>query len=278
MPGRPASSSARLGIWEGVSEGRRWRREIWWFVLPLAGCPAVAALRPGDVGTATARTRRLLGLERALGVDVEPSIHAWTSAWPLLEHGVEFYYLLAHLSALIAAALWLAVHRPSAYVRFRSTFAVAQTMTIGIYLLWPVAPLRMVIGDGSGGAGPRWTRWMQYELAAVPSGHVVFALLVGTTVWRWAPGCWRWAGWLHLVVTVAIVVATAHHLLFDAAAAVAVTAAATVIARGLPASLGGARRPARHRERWQPAGAGDPVGAGGSRSSGLAHRPGLARR
>ena len=97
----------------------RWRREIWWFVLPLAWCPIVALARPGDAATAMARTRQLLEWQRSIGMAIEPSVHAWLAARPALEHVVEVFYLTAHLSALIATALWLAVHRPESYVRFR---------------------------------------------------------------------------------------------------------------------------------------------------------------
>ena len=125
--------------------------------MPLACCPIVAFVEPGDAVTAMGRARELLEWQRSVGIAIEPQAHAWVAARPILEHVVGTFYLTAHLSALIATALWLAVHRPEAYRRFRATFATAQLITIVIYLLWPVAPLRMVIGD-AGSAGPEWTR------------------------------------------------------------------------------------------------------------------------
>ena len=214
----------------------RWRREIWWFLLPLALCPIVALARPGDAATALARARQLLEWQRSIGVAIEPSVHAWVAARPALEHLMEVFYLTAHLSALIATALWLAVHRPESYVHFRATFAAAQTLTVGVYLLWPVAPLRMII-EGGGRAGPGWTRSVQYEFAAMPSGHVVFALVVGLALYEQAPGRWRWLGFVHPVLTVGAVMATAHHLLVDVVAAAAVTGVVVIAVRRLPLAL-----------------------------------------
>ena len=113
-------------------------------------------------------------------------------------------------------------------------------MTIAVYLLWPVAPLRMV-NDDPGGAGPEWTRSMQYEFAAMPSGHVVFALVVGLALLQHAPHRWRWLGVAHPLLTVAAVMATAHHLLLDALAAAAIVGVATAIPR-LSASIVASRR------------------------------------
>jgi hypothetical protein len=205
---------------------RQWRREIWWFALPLALCPVVALLRPGDPATAMARAHALLDWERSVGIAVEPSVHAWVTARPLLGELVDGFYFTVHLSALIATALWLAVRRPEAYRRFRTAFAAAQTITACIYVLLPVAPLRMVIA-GASGDGPAWTKWLQYEFAAVPSGHVVFALVVGIALWRDAPPRWRWSGIAYPVLTTFVVMATAHHLLVDTAVAAAVVVAVT---------------------------------------------------
>ena len=99
---------------------------------------------------------------------------------------------------MIATASWLAIRRPDAYRRFRITFAAAQVLTVSVYLLWPVAPRRMITDDGDA-AGLGWARSVQYEYAAMPSGHVVVALLVGLTVWRTAPRRWRWLAVAHPV-------------------------------------------------------------------------------
>lgn len=208
---------------------RTWRRELAWFVVPLALCPVVAVLRPGDADVAMDRAERLLSWQGALGVAVEPSVHAWFSARPMLAGTLMVFYLAAHLSAVIATACWLGAHLPAAYLRFRRIFAVAQVLTVAVYLALPVAPLRMVLSGDASAAGASWTRSIQYEFAAMPSGHVVFALAVGVAVWRHAPRRWRWVGVAHPACTLVAVVGTAHHLLADAAGAAVVVAASMLL-------------------------------------------------
>jgi hypothetical protein len=147
------------------------------------------------------------------------------------------FYLAAHLSAVIATACWLAVRRPAGYVGFRRTFATAQVLTVAVYVAMPVAPLRMVLSGDASAAGASWTRSIQYEFAAMPSGHVVFALVVGVAVWRHGSRRWRWVGIAHPICTLVAVVGTAHHLLADALGAAVVVATAMLlvhVARSVP--------------------------------------------
>lgn len=214
-----------------TSTGRSWTGSIGWFLVPLALCPVVALVRPGDRHGAVARAEWLFTQQRSLGVAIEPSIHSWFVARPVLAGAATIFYLGAHLSMVIATACWLAARHPEAFVRFRRTFALAQVLTVAAYLALPVAPLRMLLGGGDGPAGASWTRSMQYELAAMPSGHVVFALVVAIAVWRNADGGWRWIAVVHPACTLVTVVATANHLLVDALGAGVVVAAAALALR-----------------------------------------------
>jgi hypothetical protein len=193
------------------------------------------------------RARWLLEWQRSVGIAMDQELHAWLMSWDVLADGVAVFYVTALLAAVIGTACWLAACRPAeAYVQFRTRFALAQTLTVLVYLAFPVAPLRMII-TSSGTTGADWSRSIQYEFAAMPSGHVVFALLVGAAVWRHATPRWRWVGFAHPLATAVVVGATAHHLLVDVIAAVglSVVAAPTVAAwhgrRTVPAGA-----------RWRP--------------------------
>ena len=57
--------------------------------------------------------------------------------------------------------------------------------------------------------------------AAVPSGHVAFALIAGGVFARMGDMAWlRAFGWVYAPFVVAVTVVTANHLLLDAVAAV----------------------------------------------------------
>ena len=54
------------------------------------------------------------------------------------------------------------------------------------------------------------------QLSAMPSVHVIWAVIVGYTVWRVSPSRWRWIGPAHTVMTILVVVVTANHYLATA--------------------------------------------------------------
>jgi hypothetical protein len=72
----------------------------------------------------------------------------------------------------------------------------------------------------------------------MPSVHVIWAVLVGWTVWRVSPSKWRWIGPLHTVLTITVVLATANHYWADGIVGVALL----LISAGIQT---GARRGAR---------------------------------
>jgi hypothetical protein len=59
------------------------------------------------------------------------------------------------------------------------------------------------------------------QLSAMPSVHIIWAVLVGWTVWRVSASKWRWIGPLHTVLTITVVLATANHYWADGIVGVA---------------------------------------------------------
>jgi hypothetical protein len=204
----------------------------------LALCPLVALVEPGDVAGAVERGRALVDVERSLGVFVEPAAHAWVAARPALLAAACVFYLLVHLPATAGALLWARHARPDAYPAVRDVLVVAQVLTVVGYLLLPTAPPRLVpelgMEDtltafwGAGSAGAAQT--VQYAYAALPSGHVVFALVAGGTVAALARRrAVRVAAGAYPLLVVAVTVVTANHYLLDAAAAGLVVAVAAAL-------------------------------------------------
>ena len=86
--------------------------------------------------------------------------------------------------------MWAWLERPTAFAAARDTFVLAQVLTVAAYLLVPTAPPRLVpqlgLHDtltafwGAGAAGA--SHVVQSPYAALPSGHVVFALVAAGTV------------------------------------------------------------------------------------------------
>ncbi|MEO7555043.1 MAG: phosphatase PAP2 family protein [Acidimicrobiales bacterium] len=128
------------------------------------------------------------------------------------------YYALVHVPALIALLIWLFFRHRDRYPWVRNTLAL---LTAGCLFLQtiPLAPPRMfpelgfvdtgLLYDqsvyGRGGSG------ISNQLAAMPSVHVGWALLVGLAAIVISPSRWRWLALLHPVLTVVSVTGTANH-------------------------------------------------------------------
>jgi hypothetical protein len=207
-------------------------REVLVLLGALALCPVAALFAADDPAVPVARALALMDAERALGVFVEPAIHAWAREHGTLMDLAGAFYLLAHVPVAGWALIWTWFLRPDLYAAVRTTFLLVQGMLIACYLALPTAPPRLVPGAGfsdvlaaQGLAGS--AHLLQSPYAAVPSGHVAFALVAGVTFARLGDMAWlRVFGWLYPPLVVAVTVATGHHLLADAAAAALVVAVA----------------------------------------------------
>jgi len=141
----------------------------------------------------------------------------------VLPHGwlvqlLNAYYALVHVPALIALLVWLFFRHRDRYPWVRNTLAL---LTAGCLFLQtiPMAPPRMfpelgfvdtgLLYDqsvyGRGGSG------ISNQLAAMPSVHVGWALLVGLAAIVISPSRWRWLALVHPVLTVVAVTGTANH-------------------------------------------------------------------
>jgi hypothetical protein len=226
----------------------------------LALCPLAALLIGDDPAGPVERARTLIELERALGVHVEPAVHGWALDRPWLMDAAAVFYIVAHIGVAGWALVWTWCIRRDRFRVVRDAFLWTQGLLVALYVVIPTAPPRLVPGAGfSDTLGDFWGReaadsahLLQSPFAAVPSGHVAFALLAGITFARLGDMAWlRGFGWLYPPVMVAVTVATANHFLVDAAAAVPVVALALVLARARSAHAPSAAS-SRSKEERQP--------------------------
>ncbi len=179
---------------------------------------------------------------------VDPLTLAHHTLIPLLD-GV---YLYGHFAGTLVFLIWLFLRRPQHFARVRDIFCVATGLTLLIYLVFPMMPPRLMgarmglpRGDHlrdlvapllDGAAQHAQIGYNPY--AAMPSLHIVWALIVGATLVvagrRRAP---RLLGVLYPALMLVTVAVTGNHLLLDAVGGALVVAAATGIMRLLPAFL-----------------------------------------
>jgi hypothetical protein len=202
----------------------------------------------GDLSVAQANADWIMDLEDTLSLGVESSVQqALTGTvfiW-LLNH----LYLAAQLVVLPGSLIFLYRRSRPMYERLRNTILATWVLSIPIYAAFPVAPPRLAhsglvdtITTQTGlSLDSSLTTSFYNELAAVPSLHVGFAVVIGmavAAVVRHPAVRFAWLLWGPVIGLA--VVATGNHYVFDIAAGV------------LAAALGYALGAAVARARPQP--------------------------
>jgi hypothetical protein len=210
-----------------------------------------------DWDAALANTRDIVALEQRLSVYGERAVQEWTQAIPGLPGMLGILYIVLHFAATALTLVWVhRAHRES-FPLFRTSLIAATAIALVGYVLYPAAPPRLA-GQGfddtvTEHAGVNLSSDLLGSLynpiAAVPSLHFGYALLVGVAVATLARNrAVRVAGAVYPAAMLFIIVATGNHFVFDAAAGGLVTLAGWLVARRVVAL-----RPARLRHIAAPA-------------------------
>jgi len=215
-----------------VTRRPHWSGELLVLVGLLVVYDRVAGLAKVRADEAYAHGRDLLELSPA---GLEKAANLWLAGVGWLYDPFAYYYDLAHIDVTLVVFLLCWFLRPGVYRQARTSLVVINLIALGIVLLYPVAPPRLLPSAdfvdivalsgtwGSGGAVADRAN----EFGAMPSLHLAWAVWVALTVWtmtesRW----WRGLGWVHVALTGAVTVYTGNHYLLDLLAGALLAAAA----------------------------------------------------
>jgi hypothetical protein len=194
-------------------------------------------LARGSRSTALDHAQALLGVERAVRLDLEQGLQHVVLPHGWLVDLANALYVLGHLPVLAIVAVWLFWAHPRQYRFYRTAFLISAALALAMYIVVPLAPPRFLPGfvdterltgfdvDGSA-VGAFYNPY-----AAMPSLHVGWSLLaaiavIGCTHNRWVAAA---AGVLPVLMTLASI-ATGNHFVLDAPAGIAVVLCALFIA------------------------------------------------
>jgi PAP2 superfamily protein len=207
-----------------------------------------------DWTAARLHTADIVALERSLGVFWEQGIQTASTSVPGLARLLGVLYITLHFVATIALLVWVHRRRPDAFGVVRTTLVAATGLALVGYLAFPAAPPRLA-GLGftdtvTKSAGVNLSSdllgALYNPLAAVPSLHFGYALLVGVSLAVLARRRWvRIVGALYPAAMLYIIVATGNHFFVDALLGGAVVVAGWFVAR----ALARAEAPSRKRDR-----------------------------
>jgi len=194
---------------------------------------------------AFARGRWIWDAERTLHLPSEAALQHAILGHATISKICNGYYAYAHAPLLAAMLLWLLWRHRDQYAGWRNLVVAATGVSLLLGFI-PVAPPRLVGATEMIDLAGRYHQsvysslgsGISDQLSAVPSVHIVWAVLVAAAVVMASRSRWRWIAVAHPIVTAYVVVVTANHYWLDVVAALVVlTAVYSVLHRYRPRLL-----------------------------------------
>jgi len=218
---------------------------------------------------ALVRARSIWDVERWLHLPSEVTLQHLVLPHPWLVQALNQFYAIAHGTAMLVFLIWLFARHRDHYPRTRNIIAVVTGASLAIQLV-PVAPPRMLPSLGFVDTALEYDqsvyaalgRGLAYQLSAMPSVHVAWAVLIALVVMQVSSSRWRWLVLAHPVVTVWAVVVTANHFWLDGVVAVALiplAALAVTVVSAIGDRLRGGRGTGRPPDGAEPSTALEPA-------------------
>src|ERR687897_578318 len=192
-----------------------------------------------DWAAARAHTADIVALERRLNLFIERDVQDLANSIAGVPALLGFLYVLLHFAGTAAALVWVHRRRPHAFPFVRSTLIVSTALALVGYVLYPAAPPRLAnmgfadtVTKNTGlDLSSDLLGSLYNPIAAVPSLHFGYSLIVGVAIAQLAPRrSLRLGGAMYPALMLVIIVATGNHFLFDAVAGAAVVAAGWFVA------------------------------------------------
>ena len=226
--------------------------------LVLVAWHAIRIPIEGDVATSLAHADDVLGLERALSLDIETWLIASTAA---AASTLEWLYTNIHLPVLFAFVAAVRLLAPDRYPLLRTTFMLSFVPAALVIWLYPLAPPHWLpeFGFGAPPTDAELTSTtgalFHNTTAAAASQHFGFALFVAAaSIWLFPRSPLAWATIAYPVLAFVVIVGTGNHYVLDCIVGTLTFAFAAVVAsRFVPAGAPGTGRADRkhheHRDR-----------------------------
>jgi hypothetical protein len=187
----------------------------------------VRGLGGADIAGAMLNTDKIVELEERLGVFWEKGIQDASLAIPGFDATLGVAYMALHFAGTALFLIWAHRRRPDVFPLLRTVTVVSTALALVGYLAFPAAPPRLAglgfqdaVSDGAGvNLSSDMLGALYNPVAAVPSLHFGYAVIVGAGLFLYASNRWvRWAGAAYPAVMLYIIVATGNHFFFDALA------------------------------------------------------------
>jgi hypothetical protein len=189
--------------------------------------------------------RDLIAFQDLLGLNIEPAVQRFFEGVPGALPLFVFFYAGPHFVLTYGFLVWVFWKRFPAYAFVRNAFALFTLSAFTFQWIFPLAPPRMVpelaLGDWVTDSLPvnaetPWVSSLVNDVAALPSVHTGWALLVAVLAIRLTTSPWRWLWLAYPTMIVLSIVATANHFIWDVVTAVAWLGMTEIVHHGLSTS------------------------------------------
>jgi hypothetical protein len=218
-------------------------RQFGLFLLVYQGYQLVRGIADGRETVALANGIHVMHLERSLGAFFEPGFQQAFISHRWVIDAANWMYFNSHFVITLTFLAWLYLFRNDNFNFVRNMFIVAMAVALMGYALFPTAPPRMFPGAGFTDTIDTFTNMNQDSsfasvlvnpYAAVPSMHIAFSLMVAVPAMSLVRSVWARALWsAYPLLVFFVILVTANHFWFDAAAGAAVACLAAVTAHQL---------------------------------------------
>jgi len=172
----------------------------------------------GGASGAFARAHWIERFQSAIGLPSEQWVQTLVLGHPDLVRVENAYYAFAHFNGMGIFLVWLFFRHRNRYAGVRTTMAISTGICLLVAFI-PVAPPRMLPGyiDTAElyGQSVYAAGFTVDELSAMPSVHVLWAVIIGWYVMRVSDSRFRFLALLYPLATIFVVVSTANHWWLD---------------------------------------------------------------
>ena len=228
----------------GEIASERWRtaaREIALMIAAIFAYFLARGAANAEPRAARAHAEVLIDVERWLGMFRERAVQQAVLDSTAIVDVANWVYIFGHWPVIAATFVWLAVKHPGRLRPYRDAIIVSGAVGILVFLLWPVAPPRLMEGYGfvdTVALRSRAYRVLQPAAltdlyASMPSLHVGWNTVMGLALVRESKhAALRVFGVVMPLAMFAAVIVTANHYFIDVFAGVALVAVSLLVASG----------------------------------------------
>ncbi|MGH1506176.1 MAG: phosphatase PAP2 family protein [Acidimicrobiales bacterium] len=164
---------------------------------------------------------QMLRIQSWLGLPHEGALQQSVLGWPAAVRAANTYYMWVHFPLTGLFVFWTWLRHRHAFGVIRHTLIGVTAVGLVLHVAYPLAPPRFLPGfiDTGQAYGPDpysiSVSDAANQLAAMPSLHVGWSLIVALSVVALSARRWRWLALAHPAITMAVVVLTGNHYWTD---------------------------------------------------------------